>query len=135
MYANSLLGVWPYIFQDNPNLRTLYNIYFKFTFYYFNLFILSAIIQLSILITDDENSIREIVANLCITLLYITTALRVWALRSTAVRKLIKEILATEDAILENDDEEIIEIYKSHARQSQVTNLIFIGNITIGKLM
>lgn len=134
MYASSLLGIWPYVFQDNPNLQKLYKIYFKLTFYYFILFIVSAIIEFFTLITDEEYSIRKIVANLCITLLYATTAMRVWVIRSTAIRRLIKEILATEEAILENDDEEIIEIYKLHARQSQVTNLIFIVNITIGKL-
>ncbi|XP_023312071.1 uncharacterized protein LOC111692342 [Anoplophora glabripennis] len=131
MYANALLGVWPYIFQDNPCLRKLYNVYSRFTFYYFILFIISAIMELFILVADDENRTEEIVANLCITLIYIITAVRVYVMRSTTIRNLIKQILATEDAILKNDDEEIMEIYKFHARQSQITNLIFIVNITV----
>lgn len=134
MYANALLGIWPYVFQNNPNMRKLYNIYSKLMFYYFLLYLLSVVIQLFILLTEDELRVEEIVANLSITLLYPITARRVWVMRSVKMKNLIKKILVTEDAILRSKDEEVIKIYKFHARQSQITNLLFISGIVIRKL-
>ncbi|XP_023310498.1 uncharacterized protein LOC111691620 [Anoplophora glabripennis] len=131
MYANSVLGVWPYIFQGNPKLRKLYNIYSKFMLSYFLFFLLTALIQLYILITDDELKVEEIGANLSITLLYPITVRRVLVIRSTKMKKLIKKILAAEEAILGGKDEEVLKIYKFHAQQSQFTNLLFIVGIAV----
>lgn len=133
MYANALLGIWPFVFQDNPSLRKLYNIYSKFMFYYFLLYLLSVVIQLFILLTEDELRVEEIVSNLSITLLYPITARRVWVVRGAKMKNLIKKILVTEDEIFESGDEEVIKIYKFHVRQNQITNLLFITGIVIRK--
>ncbi|KAG5900095.1 hypothetical protein JTB14_016064 [Gonioctena quinquepunctata] len=129
MYANALLGVWPYIFEENPTLKKLYDIYSRATFTYYLLFILTAIIQLFILLTEDVINAKEIFANLSITLLYSVTIMRVYAIKSTTMRNVIREIMDLEKKTLESKDEKIIEIYKSHTSQSKISNAIFLVNI------
>ncbi|XP_074026902.1 odorant receptor 10 isoform X2 [Leptinotarsa decemlineata] len=131
MYANALLGVWPYIFENNPTLRKLYNIYSKATFTYYLLYILTAIIQLVILLTRQEINVKEVFANLAITLLYSVTIMRVYAIKSTRMRNIIKEIMDLEDKTMASGDKQIIEIYEFHTTQSKVSNVIFLVNIFI----
>nr|UTN00919.1 odorant receptor [Semanotus bifasciatus] len=129
MRANALLGVWPFIFENNPKLRNIYAIYSRGTFIYYLLFIISAIIKLFILICDEVLVIKEIVANLCITLLYSVTIMRVYAIKTPRVKGIIREILVLEQRILRSEDDKIIAIYNSHASQSKISNAIFLVNI------
>lgn len=133
MYANALLGVWPYIFEDNPLLRRVYNFYSNFTFTYFFLFIVTAYIKLIQLIIAENVNFQEIFANLAITLLYTVTILRVYALKTKRLKGIIREIIETEDKVRASKDSHLINIYESHTKQSKISNVIFLVNIFIGK--
>lgn len=133
MYANALLGVWPFIFEHNPRLRKLYNVFSTFTFTYFFLFIITSIMKLCELITAKRQNVQEIYANVSITLLYTVTILRVYALKTKRLKNIIKEIIETETKIRASEDKPIITLYDSHTKQSQFSNLIFLLNIFVGK--
>lgn len=133
MYANALLGAWPFIFEDNPVLRKLYNIYTNFTYTYFFVFIVTAYIKLIQLITAEKINLQEIFTNLAITLLYTVTILRVYALKTTRLMNIVREILDTEEKIHASEDESIINIYDSCSKQSRITNAIFLVNIFASK--
>ncbi|KAJ8978567.1 hypothetical protein NQ317_012091 [Molorchus minor] len=125
MYVNFLLGVWPFVFEDSPFMKKLYNFYANFTFLYFLFFIITAYMELFVLIFAEDKDVQGIVSNLCITLLYSITIMRVYAIKSKGIKDLIREVLNMERVIYKCRDEELIDIYKSHARQSIITNLIF----------
>lgn len=133
MYTNALLGVWPYIFENNPKLKKVYKCYSKFLHYNFFLFILTAYIKLFVLITAAVINFEEIFANLSITLLYTITILRVYALKTPRLESIIKYVIYTEEKIRASQDEPIIQIYESHARQSKISNLVFPIEIFLGK--
>lgn len=133
MYANSLLGVWPFIFEEHPNLRKLYNFYSRFTFTYYLIFIFTAYIQLCIILSEEVINVKDIFSNLSITLIYTVTILRVRSIKTTRVKTIIQEIFYTEDKIHASGDEKIIKIYQSYSRQSQISNYIFMVNIFLGK--
>lgn len=135
MYANALLGVWPYIFQDNPGLKKLYNFYSYFTFTYFFLFIVTAYVELFQLISMEDTNVQAIFANLAITLLYTVTLWRVYALKTERFAGIISEIIETEHKVRSSEDEQLINIYESHTRQSKISNMIFMVNIFIGELI
>ncbi|KAJ8983699.1 hypothetical protein NQ317_009134, partial [Molorchus minor] len=69
MYVNFLLGVWPFVFEDSPSMKKLYNFYANFTFFYFLFFIITAYMELFVLIFAEEKDVQGIVSNLCITLI------------------------------------------------------------------
>ncbi|KAJ8947661.1 hypothetical protein NQ318_009545 [Aromia moschata] len=131
MYANFLLGVWPFVFEDSPRLRKLYAFYANFTFLYYLLFILSAYVKLFMLIFDKEFKVKEIMSNICITLLYSITIIRVYAIRTERIKKLIREVMDVEQLIYDSEDEELIDIYRDYTHQSQVSNITFLVNIVM----
>lgn len=133
MYANALLGVWPFIFEDNPGLRKLYNVYSTITFTYYFIYIVTAYIKLFEIITAEKIYVLEIFSNLAITLLYTVTILRVYALKTKRLKNIIKGIMETETKIHASKDKSIITIYDSHTKQSKVSNMIFLFNIFISK--
>ncbi|KAJ8947664.1 hypothetical protein NQ318_009548 [Aromia moschata] len=105
--------------------------YANLTFFYYLLFIITAYMKLFVLIFDDENRIQEIVSNLCITLLYSVTIMRVYAIRTKRVKDLIREVMELEQIIYKCQDEEVINIYRMYTRQSYISNITFLVNIGI----
>nr|UTN00907.1 odorant receptor [Semanotus bifasciatus] len=134
MYANALLGVWPFIFENNRMMKRLYNIYANFTFIYYLLFIVSAYVELFVLLLADEKRVQEIVGNLCITLLYSITIMRVYAIKTKNVKDLIREVINVEDVIYKCEDEAVIDIYKECVHDSHISNYIFLANISVETL-
>ncbi|XP_023309827.1 odorant receptor Or2-like [Anoplophora glabripennis] len=129
MYISAVLGVWPFIFEDKPVLRKIYDVYSKCIFCYYLLYVLAAIIQLFIIVTDEVLDVDEIVANLCITLLNFVAILRVKAIKTERVKNIIQNVFKLEEKMMNSGNDEIIEIYNRHARQNQTCNKIFLVNL------
>lgn len=127
------MGTWPFIFRDNPGWRKCYDVYSKAVFTFFFLFIVTSYMKFVELLLAEELNFQELFANLVITLLYSVTFARVWALKSQRVKTLVKEILETENKVLVSQDPHLTKIYQSFANQSQITNMLFVVNIFIGK--
>lgn len=134
MYANSLLGVWPFIFEHHPRLRKLYKFYSNLTFKYYFLFIITAYVKFFQIITASKINFLDIFSNLAITLLYTVTIMRVYSLKTDRLKKIIKKIIQTENRIFASGDISIIKIYEFYAWQSQFTNKLFLIIIFLGKL-
>lgn len=125
MHLNSIVGVWPFIFENKPNLRKLYNILSYCTLFCYSLFILSLLIKLIIILCNVFDA-TSLMSNLCITLLNSITLLRVKAMTTDRVKEIIKKILFIEKGILNSGDERIIKIYNSQAAETQTCNKISI---------
>ncbi|KAJ8983708.1 hypothetical protein NQ317_009143 [Molorchus minor] len=87
--------------------------------------------ELFVLIFAQEKDVQGIVGNLCITLLYSITIMRVYAIKSKGVKDMIREVLNMERVIYKCSDEELIDIYKSHVRQSVISNWVYLINVGI----
>ncbi|XP_060531138.1 uncharacterized protein LOC132704859 isoform X2 [Cylas formicarius] len=111
MYSSSLLGIWPFIFEENPTLRQLYQLYSNFMLVYYTFFIGTAYMKLAELLRADEIRMDDISANLCITLIYTITIIRQIMLRGKGVLKMIRYIIDTENKIYAAKDEKVIEAY------------------------
>lgn len=133
MYANALLGVWPFIFEENKTLKKLYEYYSKFTMTYFFLFIISTFIKLFQILTAEEILIQELFSNLSITLIYAVTIVRVRTLKTKRLQDLVKGIMDTENKIYDSGERAIIEIYNAYASRSKLSNIIFVLSVLSGE--
>lgn len=128
---NATLGVWPVITE--PKKDKYYKIFSKFALMYFLQFIIKSYMKLYLILTDDIIQAKELFANLATTLLCTIAVVRVYALRTAAMTKIFKAIIEIENQILKFGTKEQIEIYNSFAKQSKVSNIIFLGCLAFGK--
>lgn len=134
MFVNSLIGVWPFIFENNPKLKKSYNYYSKLIFTSNFLAVIRAYVKLFIYLTEDVLNTNEIFENLATTLLVTVSVVRVLAMKSAGINKIVRNIIEVEENIYASNDKNIITIYNSFAAQSKISNIIFSGSMLIGKM-
>uniref|UniRef100_A0A310S6K7 Odorant receptor n=1 Tax=Chrysomela lapponica TaxID=153811 RepID=A0A310S6K7_CHRLA len=126
MYATSLIGLWPCIFEDNDFLNRIYKIYSIFIFTVAVCVTYCTDFKLFSLVTDEVLFLDEAVENLCISCLHTMILIRAHRLKSKSVTKIVRRILTIEEEIYKSEDEAIIRIYNSYASQSRLSNMFYI---------
>lgn len=128
MYLSSTVGIWPFIFEENRHLKRLYNIFSAFFYYYYLQFICRAYYQLTVLLRAEKPDVEEILSNLCVTLVYTVSMLRLNAFKTDKIRTLFSNIISTEDQIFQGADVEVRKIYLKGVKLNRIYKILFIVN-------
>nr|WJJ63310.1 odorant receptor 10 [Pachyrhinus yasumatsui] len=121
MICSSSLGIfpWEFMFQENPFIQSCYAVYSKLMLSYYIFFLLTAYIQLIMLLTSEVPRMDEISGNLCITLIYTITIIRQLIIKlHPGFKNIIKQIIDTEKIINSQEDIEVKKIYHDCAKDT-----------------
>nr|QUP79569.1 odorant receptor 9 [Monochamus saltuarius] len=135
MYLSAMIGVWPFIFENNPTLRKIYNVYSKCMFCYYLMYFIASIIKFFIIITDEILVVPEMIANLTVTLLTAVTAWRIKAIGTDRVKNMIQKMFKMEKKMLNSGNDSIIEEYNWHVTQNEICIKIFLVTIYVADIM
>ncbi|CAG9861693.1 unnamed protein product [Phyllotreta striolata] len=131
MYANAVFGIWPFIFEDYPILKKIYDLYCKFTLTYYAFFITTGYIKFFQLITEFPLNVTEVMLNVSITFLYSCTFVRAKRMRNPRMLKNIQNIMDYEKKINDSKDEEMMKILEYYAWQNKIVSQAFIITVII----
>ncbi|XP_072381811.1 odorant receptor 10-like [Diabrotica undecimpunctata] len=131
MYANAVFGIWPFIFEDYPTLKKIYDVYCKITLTYYFLFIVSGWIKFFQLFQEIPIPATEIMGNISITFIYSVTIWRARAIRGPRMMNIIKNVIDWEKKIMDSEDQPLIDIFNNYAWQNRIISQVFIITVII----
>ncbi|KAJ8919266.1 hypothetical protein NQ315_003850, partial [Exocentrus adspersus] len=124
-YLSFLVGLWPVVSSENKKTSYMYNILSKFLYVYFCLFILTEIIQLVILLTEEDIKYEEVTNNLSISLVYINSAVRCKVCKGRVIKRAITEVTKFEKELWQGMDADLIKIYEDNAKMNSLFCALF----------
>lgn len=128
MYLSISIGLWPLISSENKMLKQLYETVSKLYYVYFNIFCVTEVIQLVVLLTADEVNYAEVTNNVGIFLVYLTSSVRCKVIKGKAIRKVIAEISDFEQKLRKEMDSGIMKIYKENVKRNSRFCILFSTN-------
>nr|QXE93207.1 odorant receptor 26 [Eucryptorrhynchus scrobiculatus] len=123
----TLLGLWPVTYTEVK--KTLYDYYFKVSFAYYCIFVITQLIDAAI---NLQRSLDAFAAGIGVTLGYATCVLKVHIIKSDKFVNIIYFIEKNEQEITKSYDENIIEIYKKSDRFSKKFEIFFLTFVLTG---
>nr|QXE93252.1 odorant receptor 26 [Eucryptorrhynchus brandti] len=123
----TVLGLWPVTYTGVK--KTLYDSYFKVSFAYFCLFVITQLIEAAINLHKSLGAFASVIG---VTLGYATCVLKAHIIKSDKFVNVIHLIEENEQEITKSYDENIIEIYEKCNRFSKKFELIFLAFVLSG---
>uniref|UniRef100_A0AAR5QE19 Odorant receptor n=1 Tax=Dendroctonus ponderosae TaxID=77166 RepID=A0AAR5QE19_DENPD len=125
MYLSVLVGIWPIILTESKWLKKAYRLFATMLYYYYLEYICRAYFQLVLLVRAEHLNLEEILGNLCITLIYTVSMIRLRAFDTQQIKTLFSTIVDAETLILQDPDPEVRKIYLAVVRRNKVSHFVF----------